>query len=142
MCKMVFRIRSIVAYTWHMETNQITDSAEAGSQNPQLDKIKALYNEDFTFIKMNEIVRQNMVNLFEGTDSEQNILEDKKGGTLRTGVKNTPVNIDIELLQPEENKTFEDISLMHSILTTLSHFDLYKTKNIEEKVEMHKLSEE
>ena len=59
MCKMVFRIRSIVQYTWD---NYGEESGE---------KIKELYNENDTFVEMVRIVRECFFNIFEGTDPNQ-----------------------------------------------------------------------
>ena len=55
MFKMLYRIRSIVAYCW--------DNGESSSKT-----IKKLYNKDKTFVKMIKIVQRSIWNLFQGTD--------------------------------------------------------------------------
>ena len=60
MCKMVYRIRCVVAYMW--------DQGEHSSN-----MIKELYNSDPTFTKMIQILKQQMYNLFHGTDPDQQL---------------------------------------------------------------------
>lgn len=55
MCKMVYRIRSTVAYFWNQ-----------GERSLEL--VNELFMHDETFAKMNQIVRKNIINLFSGTD--------------------------------------------------------------------------
>ena len=55
MFKMVFRIRSTVAYIW-----------DNGSSSANM--IKKLYMKDKTFIKMIRIVQRSIFNLFQNTD--------------------------------------------------------------------------
>ena len=66
MCKMVYRIRSVAAYTW-----------DKGATN--LDSVSELYNEDSTFIKMVQIVKNNMINLFTDTDPDKELIGDNTG---------------------------------------------------------------
>ena len=65
MCKMVYRIRSVIAYTW--------------DQGGGIPAVLELWHHDETFLKMVEIVRKNIGNLFTGTDPYQEILGDNKG---------------------------------------------------------------
>ena len=73
MCKMIYRIRSIVDYEWKHESARSTKQGASRFQ-----RIIALYNQDFTFMKMNEIVRRSLANCFEGTDPTQQLLIEKK----------------------------------------------------------------
>lgn len=67
MCKMVYRIRCTVAYYQDTE-------CEADSEITPLDKVKQLYNQDPTFAKMINIVKKCLVNIFQGTDPNQPLL--------------------------------------------------------------------
>ena len=61
MCKMVYRINSVVAYNW----NQGEYSHES---------IIRLYNEDETFATMIKIVKNAIINLFKGTNPRHKVI--------------------------------------------------------------------
>ena len=68
MCKMVYRIRTTVAYF------QDVDHDHSDSKPTPLEQIKELFNEDPTFAKMISIVKGCLINVFEGTDPGQPLL--------------------------------------------------------------------
>ena len=61
LCKMVYRINSIVAYNW----NQGAAS---------YDLIFRLYNQDETFAKMIEIAKNSIFQVFKGTNPRQKLI--------------------------------------------------------------------
>ena len=85
MCKMVYRIRSTVAY-------YVDRDCDDGENTP-LEEVKKLANEDETFAKMISIVNRCLTNIFAGTDPSQPILnhsenKDKKRKSKKKITKN------------------------------------------------------
>ena len=64
MCKMVYRVRSTEAYMIGLHPDQAS----------QLEVVSSLYNEDSTFRKMISIVNNSVLNLFQGTDPDEPIM--------------------------------------------------------------------
>lgn len=65
MCKMVYRIRSTVAYYW-------------SQGEKSLELVNELYTKNEMFAKMIAIVHKNIINLFSGTKSNQKVLGNSK----------------------------------------------------------------
>ena len=61
----MYKVRSTVAYTWDQGTNS-------------LDLVKQLYNDDESFKKLVNIVKKQFLNVFEGTDPNHQVIEDKE----------------------------------------------------------------
>ena len=64
-CKMIYRIKSTINYTWH--------------KHYDLDELIGMYQNDHTFQKMQSIVHRGLINVFQGTDPDEPVL-----GTIMT----------------------------------------------------------
>ena len=60
MCKMLYRIRSVVSYNYYHENAE--------------EMVKELYANDETFAKMIQIVHKNIINLFSGTEPDYKVI--------------------------------------------------------------------
>ena len=85
MCKMLYRLRMIVTYTWDTGVHSA-------------DEIKSLYNDDETFAKMQEIILACLFNLFTGTNPNQKLRDDESGISIIKKFTSP------EKQQPEETK--------------------------------------
>ena len=75
MCKIVYRIRSLVAYTWD-GNNSTTAPGEAWKA--PIKALEELYCHDSTFALMIRMVRKHLTFLFEGTDINHQVINDAK----------------------------------------------------------------
>ena len=60
MCKMLYRIRSVVSYNYYHENAEVM--------------VRELYHNDETFAKMIQIVHNNIINLFSGTEPHYQVI--------------------------------------------------------------------
>ena len=66
MCKMVYRIRSMISYTW--------DGNNCTGKTTPLQAVKDLFGNDPTFSLMISMVRKNLTFLLEGTDPDHSLV--------------------------------------------------------------------
>ena len=69
MCKLVYRIRSLVSQTW--------DGAASRKQKP-IDAVKDLFQTDATLDIMISMVRKHLSDLFAGTDPNHQVITEKR----------------------------------------------------------------
>ena len=158
LCKMIYRIASLVDYTW-CQNDQEEDSHEL---------ILELFSENQTFDKMIAITHAQLENIFSGTDPEHKVIKEPKEAQIvitkkqmkrqsslqqllvkENGKKNAASTKSIQPMKVNFYDTVahlftEDTDIMYKILRALAQYEILKDPTFKStvaalKAKMHEM---